>query len=46
MQNHPNANAAMGPPDKVNITAASFAAKYKVSAFHIDNTDHPCLYTV
>ena len=41
MQNHQNNNAAMGPPGKVNITAAAFAAKYKVSVLNIYNADHP-----
>ena len=29
MANRPNNNAPMGPPDKVKITAAAFASKYK-----------------
>ena len=40
MQNNHNNNAAMGPPGKVNITAAAFAAKYKVSVFNLSNADH------
>ena len=46
MDRQPNNNANMGPPAKVKITAKEFAAKYKVSAFHISNTHHFCTYLV